>query len=261
MFNQAVLKSYGYGDSYLYGSGIIHLNGSHALVGWGGNQSVPVKNASDILHAAKYDWTTSQVLKEFQIWPEPGYENLNVTLQRMNWVNPCYLLNMDMIERKHLSNIRTTFMQFNESNLNKHNVIVQLKWQGRNLAAQRDIEAHFFYHVGDVMKLNQFAMFRVKIKKKVFIEGEPGTTCRNYPNPKFESYKECDDKYMRRKVEKVAPGLNLTPVWITRELSKVTTKPVMVSLQRAFSKYTFDTTSLSIILFNPRCSGISLVWC
>ena len=86
------------------------------------------------------------------------------------------------------------------------------------------------------MKLNQFAMFRVKIQKKVFIEGEPGTTCRNYPNPEFESYKECDDKYMRRKVDMVAPGLNLTPVWMTRDLSKVTTKPVVVSLQRALGE-------------------------
>ena len=77
--------------------------------------------------------------------------------------------------------------------------------------------------------------FRVKIKKRVFIEGEPGTNCRNYPNSEFNSYQECDNKYMRRKVDYVAPGLNLTPVWMTRDLSKVTTKPVMVSLQLALS--------------------------
>ena len=80
--------------------------------------------------------------------------------------------------------------------------------------------AHSFYHNGDDMKLDTSSNFRVKIKKRVFIEGEPGTTCRNYPNSDFKSYRECDDKYMRTKVDKVAPGLNLTPVWMTEDLSK-----------------------------------------
>jgi len=228
--NETVLESYGYESSYHYGSGVFNDNDSHALVGWGGNQSVPVKDASKILHAAKYDWTTSQVLREFTIWPQSGWKDLNATLERMNWIDSCYFLNMDMIEKKHFIKMKTILMLFNERKLNKHNARVQLKLQGRNLAAHRDIEAHFFYHAGEVMTLEGFTRFRVKIKKRVFIEGEPGTTCRNYPNSDFESYRECDDKYMRRKVDEVAPGLNLTPVWMTRNLSKVTTKPVMVSL-------------------------------
>ena len=174
-FNETVLKSFGYEDTVLYQNGVIDYNDSYALVGWGGNQSVQVKDAGEILHAAKYDWTTSQVLKEFQIWPEPGLKNLSVSLQRVNWMDPCYLLNMNMIEKEHFKKMKTIVMIFNESNLNKHNATVQLKLQGRNLAAHRDIEAHFFYHAGDILKLDEFTMFRVKIKKRVFIEGEPGT--------------------------------------------------------------------------------------
>ena len=33
---------------------------------------------------------------------------------------------------------------------------------------------------------------------------------------------------MREKIDQVAPGLNLTPPWLTRELDKVTTHPVVV---------------------------------
>ena len=65
----------------------------------------------------------------------------------------------------------------------------------------------------------------------MFIESDPGTTCRNYPNPEFKSYMECDDKYMRDRMNKVAPGLNLIPVWMTKDLSKVTINPVVVNLQ------------------------------
>ena len=70
------------------------------------------------------------------------------------------------------------------------------------------------------------------------MEGDPGRTCRNYPNPEFETYTECDDKFMRDQVEKVAPGLNLTPVWMTKDLSKVTVEPVLATLQTIGTEHT-----------------------
>ena len=77
-FNETVLKSFGYANTYEYIDGFINglsnHNDSHVLVGWGGNHSVQIKDASKILHAAKYDWTTSKVLKNFSIWPQPGWE-------------------------------------------------------------------------------------------------------------------------------------------------------------------------------------------
>ena len=103
-----------------------------------------------------------------------------------------------------------------------------------NLVAQRDIKDHIFFHTGDAMKLERISVFRVKIKKRVFFEGEPGNTCRNYPNSEFSSYKECDHKFMKTKVEEIAPGL--MPVWMTEDLRKVTTEP-MVSLMNETSKY------------------------
>ena len=33
--------------------------------------------------------------------------------------------------------------------------------------------------------------------KTVFVEEDPSQTCRNYPTSEFESYSECDDKYMK----------------------------------------------------------------
>ena len=56
-FNETVLKSFGYENMYSYSIGWSNRNVSHALIGWGGNQSYRVKDAGEILHAAKYDWT------------------------------------------------------------------------------------------------------------------------------------------------------------------------------------------------------------
>ena len=121
-------------------------------------------------------------------------------------------------------------MMFNDTLLEKHNVTIELKLQGRSIAVHRDIQDHLFYHTGDPIKLDKFSSYRVKIKKRVVIEGEPGNTCRNYPNSDFESYRDCDDNYMKTTLQDAAPGLNLMPVWMTNDLSKVTTTAVAASL-------------------------------
>ena len=71
---------------------------------------------------------------------------------------------------------------FDKRELWKNAVTVELNLEGQKIVAHRDIEAQFFYHTGDAIKLDGYSNFGVKIKKRLFIEGEPGTTCRNYPN-------------------------------------------------------------------------------
>ena len=230
-FNETVLKSFGYESMYWY------LNGksNHTLpaLGWGGydNKSVQVKNASEVLHAAKKDWTMSQVLRKLNIFPLPGYNmNINATLERLNWVDNCYQLNIGLTDKDYLRKMKSLLMFFNESMLNDNNAAVELKLQGRNLAANRVIQDHLFFHTGDVIKMEQDKTpnLRVKIKKRVHIEGEPGSTCRNYPNSDFGSYRECDHQFMKTTVEKIAPGL--MPPWMTDDLNKVTSHPVTVLL-------------------------------
>ena len=70
------------------------------------------------------------------------------------------------------------------------------------------------------------SQYAVKIKKRVFVEENPKTSCQNYPNSKFSSYGECDKKFMKDTIEEAAPGLNLTPPWLTEDLDLVTIKPV-----------------------------------
>ena len=189
-------------------------------------------------------------MRTSQIYPKPGEQDLNVTLKRINWISECYLLNTTTIEKGFLRRMKTIFLNFDESILKKQNVSVELKLQGQNLAAPRDIKDHIFYHSGDpmIMKLDKMLEFRVKIKKKVFFEGEPGSACHNYPNSEFESYGDCDHKFMKTSVEEISPGL--VPVWMTEDLSKVTTEPVVASMNEA-SKF----NSMTAILFNPRCYG------
>ena len=68
----------------------------------------------------------------------------------------------------------------------------------------------------------------VKIKENVFVEEDPSQTCRNYPTSEFSSYTECDDLYVRKRLHQIAPGLNLTPVWMADDLDLVTTQPLTI---------------------------------
>ena len=63
--NNTALRQLGYIHSYAYVLGMSKFNGS--LIGWGGhnNQSVPEKDASDVLDAVKFDWTKAPLFSMF----------------------------------------------------------------------------------------------------------------------------------------------------------------------------------------------------
>ena len=94
--------------------------------------------------------------------------------------------------------------------------------------AHRELQDQALFHRGDLINLDteRLLNYRVKIKKKIFVEEDPGKSCRNYPIPGFSSYTECDDEYMKKTIKDAAPGMNLTPVWLTQNLDEVTTQPV-----------------------------------
>ena len=66
----------------------------------------------------------------------------------------------------------------------------------------------------------------VQIKKYVIAEEDPSNTCRDYPNEDFETYMECDDKFMADTFKDITDGLNVTPPWLTDDLNSVTVTPV-----------------------------------
>ena len=90
------------------------------------------------------------------------------------------------------------------------------------------------------MKLNivgkKFTSYIARIKSNVFVEEDPSQTCRDYPTSEFSSYMDCDDHFMRRKIDEVAPGLNLTPVWFTDHFDLVTTVPLQSNINETFGK-------------------------
>ena len=266
-FNNTALKELGYRDELYYMLGVSKFNkfefnsSTSYVIGWGGhnNHSDPVKNASEVLKAVKWNWNKTQLFYVFQVTTNIDEFWLTVNLQKINWVNKCYLIDTNMAENDNLRGMKRIGMYFHENILRSNNATVYLQLQGKNLGAARDIQDHVFYHMGDAMKLDgQYTSYRVKIKERVYVEGDPGRTCRNYPNSEFETYKACDEKYMKERVQKVAAGLNLMPPWMTDDMSKVTIEPVVATWKMLGRKIITQTKS-SIILLQVLFKTFTLV--
>ena len=63
--------------------------------------------------------------------------------------------------------------------------------------------------------------YMVEIARNVFVEEDPSKRCTNYPTDVFQSYKECDNWYMRNLLSKVSP--DLVPIWLTDDMENVST--------------------------------------
>ena len=94
-----------------------------------------------------------------------------------------------------------------------------MQFKGKSLYTGRNIREHNLRSTGDDIVLreeNVSRAYTVEITQRQFVENDPFNECRDYPNPEYASYDECDNQFMRETL----PGL--TPVWITEDLAEVT---------------------------------------
>ena len=233
--NVTALKGFGYYNVYNYTMG---LHSNHSRIGWGGGSSGDQVSAAEILEATRLD-IAKKFVKRLGISSQGGsWKFLNLSedanLTRINPVHDCHILNLKDMENRQMSQL---YMYFH--NLPENSSVV-VKLLGRELTSHRDIQEHQFYSFGEPMKLNivgkKFTSYIARIKSNVFVEEDPSQTCRDYPTSEFSSYMDCDDHFMRRKIDEVAPGLNLTPVWFTDDFDMVTTEPLQSNINQTASK-------------------------
>ena len=209
----------GFNDTFDYIVG--NTNRTDNSYSWG-DRGWPSKSAKDVVNQLRPAYAKSLPIK--RVYGNNTKTKLNLT--RINWLESCHLLNFSDVEANFGRNKKENFINFDEQLLDK-NIAVELKFRGKTLSADRMIQDHMFYSSGDTMKLgSNMSQYAVKIRKRVFVEEDPKTSCQNYPNGKFSSYAECDKKFMRDTIEEAAPGLNLTPPWLTEDLDLVTIEPV-----------------------------------
>ena len=233
--NLTALKEFGYGDinSYVTGQSLTKtLRSKFSMIGWGGlgPNNTSLASAKEIFDAVKLraeDNLNATILMT-SYHDIIAVKNLSIAdLVQINPLHACRILTFDHKNLKPLNKnsvgMKSLMISFNDM---KDNLTVTLKLQSRGLILHRDHQKLLFKSSGNTMKLlpNKLTKYVVNIKKDVFVEEDPSHTCRNYPTSEFDSYTECDDNYARKKIEQIAPGLNLTPVWMTNSLELATSQ-------------------------------------
>ena len=233
ILNMAALQRLGYEDAPFYIQGVRNQAGH--MIGWGGHKDAAT-SAKEVLNKVRTNVTKDDLLKWVNLYTSEKYTRVKknfrkqVRLEKINWLDDCHMLNFSDIAEEYTRNLTGIALYFNKfkANFKLTDFAVELRLQGSNMVAHRELQDQSLLHLGDPINLDteRLLNYRVKIKKNIFVEEDPGKSCRNYPIPGFSSYRECDDEYMRARIKEAAPGMNLTPVWLTDNLEEVTTEPV-----------------------------------
>ena len=116
--------------------------------------------------------------------------------ERVTYPRNCFYLNLSFLNDMQQEWIDSVEIGFNTTKVEK----AEIALYGKSLVANRDVYDNTFDNIGDKIYVSQSGYlnkFAVEISENSYLEEDKSKNCRNYPNPEYASYKECDDDYMR----------------------------------------------------------------
>jgi len=191
--------------------------------GWAGHaeDSETYGTVEEVLSKVVFKWKA--IIQNISVWVKPA-ELIEVPLEhlsglKLHYPHACRSLVLSEILALKGKAIRSIFLYFGEL----ESFSPYIKFEGSNLDCRRPIQEHSFYSRGDSIYLNKDNMsktYAVEICQRQHVEEDPKNDCQNYPNKDFASYGDCDSQFVRNMLP------SLMPVWITDDLSEVTTQLV-----------------------------------
>ena len=220
-FNATALQEFGYSDTYFYFLGNSVYNDT--FYGWAGHTDTNevFGNVSHVLEKVR-NHVVTDVIEEVYVWTAKR-EHItipieNLGLARVNYPQNCYSLDLFNFTQEY--EVIELFIGFK----NLENKTAEVMLRDTNVVCNREVKDHSFYSTGESIKLTegQVSMaYMVEISSNVFVKEDPSKRCTEYPTDKFESYKECDDHFMKQVLEDLSP--DFLPVWLTDNPDKATT--------------------------------------
>ena len=115
-----------------------------------------------------------------------------------------------------------TTLQILINNIGK--VGLEIYLEDKNLKTFRTLRSSRFSYSGPAIgspDLNdtQAISYLIKFSQMINTPSNPNNPCRYYPNEEFESFEECDAKFVRERIRK---DMNFIPFWATKNLTEVT---------------------------------------
>ena len=238
-FDMPALWKAGYHSTDGFFSGKSRFNSS--VIGWAGHtkDGEVVGKVEDLFDSLKQNVSLKTHLYKITVTTTLGRKvtlNINELAKddRINYPDNCQTLDVTKnikIKIEGVKDIQLRFWSFPTG------VSIYVILLGKSSVCSRTLAELAFSQSGEGIDFansweNQYA---VKILGSQFAEEDPGNDCRNYPNDDFLSYKDCDDDYLRKEVDRISPGLK--PIWLTDDLSLATPQKV---LQNYYGKVSFS---------------------
>ena len=174
--------------------------------GWAGNTNYSGTVKEVLARVSGYQ--IEQIIKDIYVWDKKD-QDIHVPLQylkvtRVNYPNNCRSL--DLSEAPELNEIRYNQLYVEIRQLGKYTI--EVYFNGKSLDTGRNIREHNLHSTGDDIVLKEQNVpkaYMVEITQTEFVEEDPFNDCREYPNPEFASYDECDNQFMRETLPGLSP--------------------------------------------------------
>ena len=226
-FDISALRSSGYWNTDTYFAGKSKYNGYGSLIGWAGHTedgNMLSYGVEDLFNNLTRNNSFADYHASLRVTTLLGSDillQIEDVLKKdlINYPDNCQTLDLtqnSQIEQEGVKKITFKLFPF------PANSSVFIKLLGKSSTCSRNLAELAFSQSGEQIELgrNWEKHFVVKILGNKFPEEDPGNDCRNYPNEDFQSYKECDNDFLRKEVDKISPGLR--PIWLSQDLSLVT---------------------------------------
>ena len=255
-FNQKALSEFGYEDIFSYFVGRKDSD-YYTTYGWAGHTNY-TGTVKEVLERVS-GYQIEEIIKQIYVWDRKDYK-IDIPLKylkvtRVNYPKNCRSLDLSKVSELNGTNYNQLYVEIRQ--LGKYRI--EVYFSGKSLDTGRNIREHNLRSTGDDIILknkNVPKAYMVEITQTEFVEEDPFNDCREYPNPEFASYDECDNQFMRETL----PGLS--PVWITEDFEDFAGVTIqkndesgayskffiqsIIPLTRALPKTSFDLYQLTI---------------
>ena len=96
----------------------------------------------------------------------------------------------------------------------------------RSSLIKRGLRTQRHDYVGPALAIGQlstgaYQRYHLKISQTINLEMDSGIRCRNYPNKEFQSYRNCDENFVYKKMKNKYKAM---PFWAATTLEEVTNR-------------------------------------
>ena len=228
-FKMAALREAGYNSTDSYFTGKSRFNSS--VIGWAGHteDGNVLGKVEEIFDNVKQTVSLKKHLDSIIVTTIQGQKvTLNIDEvamgERINYPDNCLTLDVTQNAEIKMEGVKEISFRFRLRHPHP-DVEIYIILLGKSSACSRTL-AELTLSQSIAKFVNSWEKrHAVKILGNKFVEEDPGNDCRDYPNDDFPSYKDCDDDYLRKELERMSPGLK--PVWLTEDLSLATPQKVL----------------------------------